>query len=70
LVSLVLVLVRKTNLRTQVRVPTSNPTSTPAPTLSNPQIPSQFLPRFQEIESKIKSTTEFLPPEIDTTIGL
>ena len=73
--TLTITTIRKNSInKTKPLVPTPKPLN-PSPTITNilihqNQIPKEWQQEFQQIDKLIKSEKEFLPPPIDTTIGL
>lgn len=51
-------------------IPTSISTPTPVTIIDNKQLPDEFKNQFDQIDTKIKNNPDFLPPTIDTKIGL
>ncbi len=54
-----------------VTLPNNDITSTPVtPTIRQDVIPSPYVEKFETIQKSINPEEDFLPPSIDTTIGL
>jgi len=71
-ISLVLSATKNSKSLVKTTIPVSTITNSPltTPTPSANQIPLEFQAKFNEIESEINNTKNFLPPQIDTEIGI
>jgi hypothetical protein len=45
-------------------------TPTPIPTVKNKVVPPEYQSRFDQIDGQLRENLEFMPPTIDTQIGL
>ena len=70
LISLVASLIKNTNRPTPLATPTLTPDLTPTPTIDpNSEVPAEFKDKFYQIDQSNQTDINFIPPQIDTTIG-